>query len=80
MPHILNIPDVNLACNEAPAGLPLTVWPTGKQYGVYKEGENISFRALFLPDPKGRILDVEMCDLHVGCPQAHGGCHGEQGA
>ena len=56
------------------------MWPTGKQYGVYKEWENISFRALFLPDPQGRILAVEKCDFHVGCPQAPGGCHGEQGA
>ena len=48
-----------------------------KQYGNYKEEENISFRALFLPDPQGRILAAEKCDFHVGCPQAAGGRHVE---
>ena len=39
----------------------------GKQYGVYKEEENVSFRALFLVDPEGRIFAVEKCDFPVGC-------------
>ena len=43
------------------------VGDVGKKYGVYKEEENVSFRALFLLDPQGRILVVEKCDFPVGC-------------
>ena len=43
------------------------VGDVAKQYGVYKEEENVSFRALFLVDPEGRILAVEKCDFPVGC-------------
>ena len=43
--------------------------PTGevaKKYGVYKEEENICFRALFVIDPEGKIVTIEKCDLPVG--------------
>ena len=43
--------------------------PTGevaKKYGIYKEEENICFRALFIVDPEGKIVTVEKCDLPVG--------------
>ena len=43
--------------------------PTGKvakKYGVYKEEENICFRALFIIDPEGKIVTIEKCDLPVG--------------
>ena len=35
-------------------------------YGVYKEEENICFRALFIIDPEGKIVTIEKCDLPVG--------------
>ena len=44
--------------------------PTGdvaKKYGVYKEEENICYRALFIIDPDGKIITIEKCDLPVGC-------------
>ena len=37
-----------------------------KMYGVYKEEENICFRALFIIDPEGKIVSIEKCDLPVG--------------
>ena len=43
--------------------------PTGevaKKYGVYKEEENICFRALFIIDPECKIVTIEKCDLPVG--------------
>ena len=33
---------------------------------VYKEEENICFRALFIIDPEGKIVTIEKCDLPVG--------------
>ena len=38
-----------------------------KKYGVYKMEENICFRALFIIDPKGKIVTIEKCDFPVGC-------------
>ena len=43
------------------------VGDVAKQYGVYKEEENVSFRALFVLDSEGRIVSVEKCDFPVGC-------------
>ena len=43
------------------------VGDVAKQYGVYKEEENVSFRALFVLDCEGRIVSVEKCDFPVGC-------------
>ena len=43
------------------------VGDVAKQYGVYKEEENVSFRALFVLDSDGRIVSVEKCDFPVGC-------------
>ena len=38
-----------------------------KKYGVYKMEENICFRALFIIDPKGKIVTIDKCDFSVGC-------------
>ena len=43
------------------------VGDVAKQYGVYKEEENVSFRSLFVLDCEGRIVSVEKCDFPVGC-------------
>ena len=43
------------------------VGEVAKKYGVYKMEENISFRALFIIDPEGKIITIEKCDYPVGC-------------
>ena len=43
------------------------VGEVAKKYGVYKMEENICFRALFIIDPKGKIVTIEKCDFPVGC-------------
>ena len=43
------------------------VGDVAKKYGVYKMEENICFRALFIIDPKGKIVTIEKCDFPIGC-------------
>jgi len=43
------------------------VGKVSKSYGVYKNDENISFKAIILIDPKFRIISCEKFDFPVGC-------------
>ena len=43
------------------------VGEVSRKYGMYKLEKNISFRALFIIDPDGKIITIEKCDFPVGC-------------